>query len=56
MERFVRVLVAGGLTLLAGLWVVSLVERWAPLWLLGVVLVVVGCCGLGAGIYDELDY
>ena len=56
MERFVRTLVAGGLALLAGLWVVASVERWSALWLLGIALALAGVVGLAAGIRDELAY
>ena len=55
MERFVRLVVAGGLGLVAGLWTLRLSARWSPSWLVGVALVVAGVAGLAAGIWRELD-
>ena len=55
-ERFVRLVVAGGLALVAGLWVAALSTAWSPLWSLGVVLALLGVGGLAAGIRSELDY
>ena len=55
MERFVRLVVAGGLGLVAGLWTVRLSARWSPAWLVGVALVVAGAAGLAAGIGRELE-
>ncbi|MFB6164333.1 MAG: hypothetical protein ABEJ31_04165 [Haloarculaceae archaeon] len=56
MERFVQLLVAGGLALVAGLWALRLaaVPSWP--WLAGLALAVVGLAGLGAGIWTEIDY
>lgn len=54
MERFVRLVVAGGLALLAGLWIERLVS-W-PRAALGVALALVGLSLLGVGIAGELDY
>ena len=56
MERFVRAILVGGVALVVGLWVASLVARWSALWLLGTALVLVGVAGLAVGIHDELDY
>ncbi|MBP1953850.1 hypothetical protein J2752_000731 [Halarchaeum rubridurum] len=53
MERFVRFVVAGGLTLLAGLWVDRLLA-W-PRAALGVALALAGLCLLGVGIAGELE-
>jgi uncharacterized membrane protein HdeD (DUF308 family) len=55
MERFVTLVVAGGLALVAGLWTLHLSARWTPAWLVGVSLVVAGVAGLAAGIWRELD-
>lgn len=55
MERFVQLLVAGGLALLAGLWTLRVAGAWSPSWLAGAVLVVVGVAGLAVGIGSELD-
>ncbi len=55
MERFVRLVVGGGLALVAGLWTLrAFVPADAP-WLLGALLVVVGTGSLLAGIASELD-
>ena len=56
MERFVRAIVAGGLALIAGLWLVTVVESWSLPWLLGAVLVLLGIGGIAVGIGDEIDY
>lgn len=55
MERFVQLVVAGGLALVAGLWTVTLVEPRSGPGLAGVALVVAGVAGLAAGILVELD-
>lgn len=56
MERFVRLIVAGGLALVAGLWLVALLERGSLPWLAGVVLALVGIAGLARGIESEIRY
>ena len=55
MERFVTLVIAGGLGLVAGLWTLHLSARWSSSWLVGVALVVAGVAGLAAGIWRELD-
>ncbi|WP_335999229.1 hypothetical protein [Halorientalis halophila] len=55
IERFVRAVVAGGLALVAGLWLTALFARGTTVWLLGLVLVLCGLLGLGWGIRSELD-
>lgn len=54
MERFVLLVVAGGLSLVAGLWLVTLFERVSPPWSLGLGLVVVGIASLGGGIASQV--
>jgi len=54
MERFVALIVAGGLAVVAGLWVVTLLETWSSPWLLGITLVVLGAAGLGTGIRSRI--
>ncbi|ESP87434.1 hypothetical protein K933_14203 [Candidatus Halobonum tyrrellensis G22] len=56
MERFVALVVAGGVALVAGLWLVSLLAAGSPAWLLGVGLALVGVAALAAGIRRELAY
>lgn len=56
MERFVQLIVGGGLGLVAGLWLVTLFGRWSLLWLLGAALVLLGVAGLGRGIWSQVDY
>lgn len=56
MERFVQLIVAGGIALVAGLWLVRLLEAWSPPWLAGATLVVLGVLGLASGIRSEVDY
>ncbi|SDR34775.1 hypothetical protein [Natronobacterium texcoconense] len=55
MERFVQAIVAGGIALVAGLWLVELFEWWSLAWLAGVVLAVVGTGSVFAGIFSELE-
>ena len=55
MERFARLVVAGGVGLVAGLWMTALSPLWGPLWLGGVGLALVATVALGAGIWIELD-
>ena len=55
MKRFVQLVVAGGLALVAGLWTLRLSARWSPPWLVGVALVVAGAAALAAGIGRELE-
>ncbi|MFC4439472.1 MULTISPECIES: hypothetical protein [Natrialbaceae] len=55
MERFVRLIVAGGVVLVGGLWLVALFERASPPWLLGLALALLGTVSLVAGMVSELE-
>ena len=55
MERFVKLIVAGGLALGAGLWLSTLETGSIP-WLAGIALAVVGIAGLARGIESEIRY
>lgn len=55
MERFVRMILGGGIALVAGLWIATLSGTWSVPWLLGAALVLLGLGGLGGGIRSELD-
>ena len=55
MERFVRLIVASGLSLLAGLWAQTLTTTGSRIWYGGLVLVLVGLAGLAAGIQLAID-
>ncbi|MFB6083385.1 MAG: hypothetical protein ABEJ94_03985 [Halorientalis sp.] len=55
VERFVQAVVAGGLALVAGLWLTEVFARGSPPWLAGLGLVAVGLAGLAWGIYSELS-
>jgi hypothetical protein len=55
MERFARLVVAGGLALVAGLWVAALAATGSLQWLAGAALALLGTAALGAGIWTELD-
>lgn len=55
MERFVGLIVAGGLALVAGLWLLALLESGAAGWVLGLALTVLGTAVLGVGIASELE-
>lgn len=55
MERFVELVVAGGLALVVGLWTVRLAGSRSAVWLGGVALVLLGLVALGVGIGRELS-
>jgi hypothetical protein len=55
MERFVKLVVAGGLALVAGLWAVRLPPSFSPSWLGGAALAFLGLVVLGVGIGRELS-
>lgn len=55
VEPFVRRIVAGGLSVLAGLWTVTLLEPGSTAWLLGPVLLFGGVASLASGIARPLD-
>lgn len=55
MERFVQAIVVGGLALVAGLWVGTLVEPGTLAWAGGGLLALAGVAGLAYGIATELD-
>ncbi|ELZ05106.1 MULTISPECIES: hypothetical protein [Natrialba] len=54
MERFVTLIVAGGLCLLAGLWLAELVAVGSPPWIAGAALALCGTVAILAGIRREL--
>jgi len=56
MERFVQFIVAGGLALLAGLWLRRIADPASGAWLAGVALAVLGVVALGVGIYSQIEY
>ncbi|WP_121741710.1 hypothetical protein [Natronorubrum halophilum] len=55
MERFVRLIVAGGVVLVVALWLAALFERGSMLWIVGIALAVLGTGMLTAGIFSELE-
>jgi len=55
MERFARLIVAGGLALVAGLWIAMLAEAWSAAWLLGVGVVALGVGANVTGFVSELE-
>ena len=54
MERFIQLVVAGGVTLVAGLWIAALAGDQTGLRLLGVALAAGGTVALAVGIRTEL--
>ena len=54
MERFVQLVVGGGVTLVAGLWIAALAGDQTGLRLLGVALAAGGTVALAVGIRTEL--
>jgi hypothetical protein len=55
VEPFVRRIVAGGLSLVAGLWLVDLVTTSDPAWLGGLGLAIVGVLALATGMWSQVD-
>src|SRR6056297_2454689 len=55
MERFARLIVAGGLALAAGLWIATLAEARTAAWLLGVGVAALGAGANVAGVVSELE-
>lgn len=55
MERFVQLVTAGGVALVAGLWVVTLFDAQSAV-AFGAAFVLLGVGGLAAGIWLEIDY
>jgi hypothetical protein len=55
MERFVTLLVAGGVSLVAGLWLVTLFGTFSTAWWVGALLIALGLAGLGVGIGSQVD-
>jgi hypothetical protein len=53
VEPGVRRIVAGGLSLVSGLWLVDAGTR--PLWLAGLGLVALGALALATGIHSQID-
>jgi len=54
MERSVQLIVAGGVTLIAGLWAVHLLVWASPEWYAGVLLALLGAGALAQGIRRDL--
>ncbi|SEW15122.1 hypothetical protein [Natrinema salifodinae] len=55
MERFVQLIVAGGVVLVGALWLVAVAEAWSADWLAGVALALLGAGANVAGIVRELE-
>ena len=55
MERFVQLIVAGGVVLVGALWLAALVEYGSAPWWGGVVLALLAAGTVFAGILRELD-
>ncbi|MFB6207351.1 MAG: hypothetical protein ABEJ05_12590 [Haloglomus sp.] len=55
MERFVQAIVAGGLGLVAGLWLTVPFAWGSPGWAAGVALALLGAVALAGGIWSELS-
>jgi hypothetical protein len=55
MELFVGALVAGGISLVGGLWLVDRFGFGTPIWILGTVLIAAGVAGLGFGLWSEIE-
>ena len=56
VEGFVVRIVAGGLALVAGVWLLTLATLWSVPWLFGTGLAVSGALALWSGIWSEIEY
>lgn len=56
MEWFVKVIVASGSILVAGLWLITSLEAGTLPWLIGGVGVALGGTGLAIGIWSEVEF
>lgn len=56
MERFVALIVAGGVALVAGLWLSTAFVTASGGWLVGAALALCGISSLAVGIERELAY
>lgn len=55
VERFVWLIVGGGIALVAGLWLVAFFDAWSVAWLAGVGLALLGAGSLGSGIDSRIE-
>lgn len=55
VERFVRLIVGGGVALVAGLWLLALFDAWSVAWLAGAGLSLIGVGGLASGIGRRIE-
>lgn len=55
VERFVRLIVGGGIALVAGLWLVAFFDAWSVAWLAGAGLALLGAGSLGGGIDSRIE-
>lgn len=55
VERFVWLIVGGGIALVAGLWLVSFFDAWSVAWLAGAGLALLGAGSLGGGIDSRIE-
>ena len=56
MESFVWNIVAGGIALILGLWLLEFGTAWTLLWGAGIALTAIGSFGLAIGIESEIEY
>lgn len=55
VERFVWLIVGGGIALVAGLWLVAFFDAWSVAWLAGAGLALLGAGSLGGGIDSRIE-
>jgi hypothetical protein len=55
VERFVWLVVCGGLALVVGLWIATLADPRSLPWAVGVALALLGVGGLAGGVRSEID-
>ncbi|WP_330631710.1 hypothetical protein [Halocatena halophila] len=56
MEPFVRWILAGGMTLVVGLWVSMLAASWSTPWLAGAMGSLLGITGIAVGLRRQLVF
>lgn len=55
VERFVRLIVVGGVALVAGLWLLAFFDAWSVAWLVGAALALLGAGSLVGGIESRIE-
>ncbi|MFB6229246.1 MAG: hypothetical protein ABEH88_11975 [Halobacteriales archaeon] len=55
MKLHIRLILVGGVALVAGLWTARLAPAWSIAWSLGLLVSLLGIAGLAGGIHGAID-